>query len=856
MLRFKNILVVTALALFATSCIEPEPDEVLVTPVTKVDVDAAGATVNFEIQANFAWSLEMTDTWYSITPIRYFGDRIVQITVQPNTELTARSSTFSIVGETTSRDITISQAGEAPLLTVASSQVQAVAAGQNISVEVTTNVDITATPQDAWITYTETKLVGTKQYVFAVAPNTSLQERQGVIKFAQNGGSLSAQVTVVQAGEAPAFAVDKASFAFDANGGQDQFQVTANIPWVATSSTTWAHALGTKLMENQPCLVVVDTNARVEPRNAVITVVAPDYPALDTLRVAVSQEGAAPWATFTPQAIVNVPAAVDTVVSVQVSANFDWKVDTSATADWVRDVHVTQVGLTFGVSVNDDIQPRSTAIDVWWEDGTYRQKLTISQLAGESRVELPNQLAIPEVEAKGGTMEIPVTSNVDWEASVSQDWLTVVETKAQHSGVITLSVSENISTEDRMAILVVTTQETNPKQITRYITQRGGEPFITISPDSLIISSAAGAHTVTVRSNVPWAIVAQPIWMESSITLTTVSDTEKQLTFAVQANSVTTPRSGSLQLRITNGTATATLFIQQEAEAEYLKAELSTIEPLNNEGDTFSLWVETNMNTVCSFDGAVSWLSLSSTLSEGRTTTYTYQASAVPTTAARQAKILIKDAQTGVLYKSFTVSQRGARVAAADSLALVAFYNRTAGANWRDTYLWNLDLPVASWPGVTLETAVREGALHVKALQLPNARLAGTIGDVLGTDPLSCLVYLETLDLSNNSALIGSLPISWTALANLQSLDVSWCNITNSLLSGFATNIPAEYGGNGVFIYLTTFKVNGNLLSGIIPTEVAAHPNFSQWNFAQNIAPQKTATLTLPVAESEAVTGF
>src|SRR5690606_22012718 len=125
----------------------------------------------------------------------------------------------------------------------------------------------------------------------------------------------------------------------------------------------------------------------------------------------------------------------------------------------------------------------------------------------------------------------------------------------------------------------------------------------------------------------------------------------------------------------------------------------------------------------------------------------------------------------------------------------------------------NLQLPAENWAGVTLETAVRNGARYVKELALSNGRLDGSVGDGQHKDPLSELTFLEKLDLSDNSGITGWLPVSWKDLNNLESLDLGNCNLTNFLLLGY--NIPVQYATG--LRNLKVFIILNNLLNGAIP---------------------------------------
>lgn len=823
------------LSFLLSGCITKN-DEVLVTPYTKVDFTSGTETKSFDISSNFLWTIEMADTWINVTPLKGYGDKSISVTVSANTSLESRQTSFFIVGEQTRREITVTQAGEAPTLSLDATQKSVRASGDTVSVGVTTNLELTITSEVSWISYIETHTITGKRYVLNVSPNTTLQERIGRVEFKQKNGTLSALLTIVQSGEAPAVQVDKETVSAPYGGGEYSVNVTSNISWQATSSASWLHFTGTRLMETSACLFVLDTNTRVEPREAKITIRATDYPSLQPAVVTVSQEGAAASATITPQVLNDVPAAGGPY-TLNVEANFDWEVDATATADWVTQITPVTGKLNFSITANQDVDPRSTTFKIKQKNGTYLKTVTVNQLAGESKVILPDQENMPRATASGGLLNVPVTSNIEWKATVSQTWLSVVETKGLHTSTVVLSVQPNQAIAERIALLIITTQETPAKVYTRIIRQSGASAFITITPDTLDVQAAGGTCSMDVESNIEWTINSQPSWV-GSMTITPVSDIKKTVTFSVLANTQTAARSSKIELIRVSGSLKSSMVINQKGETPYVNAEISTSQPLSNEGDTFSLTVNSNVNTDYYIVGSPSWITLAGKVTEDRTSTYSFVVSPVPSLSSRAATLYVRDVTTQQVYKSFTVTQKGARIAQKDSLALVRFYHNTDGGNWRDAYLWNLQLPVTSWPGVTLEaeTAIRNGARHVKKLLLSDARLSGAIGDGLSqNDPLSDLTYVESIDLSGNSGLSGWLPKSWKNLNNLETLDLENCSITNYLVFGY--NIPKEYGAG--LKNLTTFIIKNNLLNDTIPAEVVEHPHFGDWKFAENMMQQK-----------------
>ena len=112
-----------------------------------------------------------------------------------------------------------------------------------------------------------------------------------------------------------------------------------------------------------------------------------------------------------------------------------------------------------------------------------------------------------------------------------------------------------------------------------------------------------------------------------------------------------------------------------------------------------------------------------------------------------------------------------------DSLALVALYNSTNGANWTDKSNW-LTGPVASWAGVAIVLN------RVQTLSLPNNNLTGSLPNAFCD--LSRLEYIYL----NNNSLSGTIPACIGNAVSINSINLSNNNLSGIFPAVFATVMP------------------------------------------------------------------
>jgi hypothetical protein len=150
-------------------------------------------------------------------------------------------------------------------------------------------------------------------------------------------------------------------------------------------------------------------------------------------------------------------------------------------------------------------------------------------------------------------------------------------------------------------------------------------------------------------------------------------------------------------------------------------------------------------------------------------------------------------------------------IAVWDCRALVALYESTHGASWKEHPGWFEGGIPCYWYGVTCEDG------HVTELVLFDNGLSGTL-----PPELEDLTHLRVIRMFNNQ-LRGSLSPRLGRISSLMELDLA--------RNHFSGEIPAELGH---LMNLTWLNLSGNDLSGAIPAELGNLQQLKQLNLASN----------------------
>ena len=178
------------------------------------------------------------------------------------------------------------------------------------------------------------------------------------------------------------------------------------------------------------------------------------------------------------------------------------------------------------------------------EDFDYSSYLTISQKAAAAYIRI--DCASLSFSAPAGTRTCSVESNVTWEVSSSQSWLTATPSEDRKS--LTVSVEENLTGTDRSGkVTVYSTVESISKSVVISVSQTSANAPVA-SADTLQVAVGGGNFRLSVTSEVSWQAVSSVSWIQLTPAGGEAGTTAIDL--VVAENPSTNSRTGYVYIRI------------------------------------------------------------------------------------------------------------------------------------------------------------------------------------------------------------------------------------------------------------------------------------------------------------------
>ncbi|MBE6238497.1 MAG: Omp28-related outer membrane protein [Bacteroidales bacterium] len=323
--------------------------------------------------------------------------------------------------------------------------------------------------------------------------------------------------------EPAVFKLTEGSAEVGADGGKVQVTVQYNVDYEITIPVDWIREVETKSYDEKVHTFEIDANVMAESRSATLS-----FCGNGTCIPFVITQEAAEQKEPDPDPVFNLSdgsAEVDAEggrIQVTVQYNVDYEI--MIPVDWIREVETKSYDEkvhTFEIDANTETGSRSATIS-FCGNGTCLP-FNVSQAAAEEEPEPePDPVfglskSEAEVGAEGGTVDVTVTANIEYEYTINVDWITEVTTRNTTDRTHVFEVAPNTESESRTATISFCGNETCHPFV---ITQAAAETDVYLDVDNVNISVAAEGTaspvTVNVTSNLPWNVASDAAWCEVS----------------------------------------------------------------------------------------------------------------------------------------------------------------------------------------------------------------------------------------------------------------------------------------------------------------------------------------------------
>lgn len=368
-----------------TVIVTQKQKDALTVTSTKFEVGAEGGQITIEVNANVAFEYvieEFAKDWLYINNTRSMNSSTLVFTVLPNEELTKREGAIVIKSGELKETIVVYQSGVEPSIIISQNKYTISSKGGNISVEVSSNVDVEVQMPEgvSWVYENTTRSMSTNSYTFCVEENISEEKRECTIRFSNIENNITDSVTISQ-DEYP-------SIVYDINGADKPlvynlginnsvlFYILAGSDYKIESDSEWCRLIKLEIVrEDIPYTIELEPNTTGESRTAYITVHNNNTETSETITViqpsqneVIYEEGKEQYYVEADECVLTIPIITNMEVSdIKVLIYEGWD-----TPEWIHfNSKATRAfredSLEFYIAENDGEQ-RSARIEIYKSD--------------------------------------------------------------------------------------------------------------------------------------------------------------------------------------------------------------------------------------------------------------------------------------------------------------------------------------------------------------------------------------------------------------------------------------------------------------------------------------------------------
>ena len=551
---------------------------------TQVEVDFEGETeCKVVVNSPCSWEAESKNDWLNVvTKQGVAGAKELFFYADDNYDLKKREGTIVV----TNRDygyideLYVTQKGFEPRIEYTES-ITFNSEGGTKYATIFANFNYSYSENASWITCSRTndglKVVATE--------SESTKERSAYITLYNDNYNVKKTIKILQKPFEPTLSVDKTKLNFDVKGGSKTVYVTTNAEFNVSESSSW---ISCSKSSNRVTITVSASDITKE-RTAEVKIYLTGYDVTQTVKISQKE--------FVPEFEVKVSEvnfeAEGGNKTLSVTANFDYSV--SESASWLS-YEKTSGGVKIIADANVDEQERTADVKIY--NNTYGKSATVKVTQKKFVPELTIAKTELSFESIGGTQEIAISSNFDYQITSNVDWLTCKKV----SNGVSVTASFYDITEDRTAEITISNAKYNQSKSVK-VTQKKFVLEFEVGISELTFEAEGGTQTIPVTANFEYSVSESADWLSYQITSSGVKLT---------ATANVEEKENTAEVKIYNNKygVTKTVFVTQKKFVPEFKVDVSELVfGMDEEAQT----IPVTANFEYSVSISASWLSYTKT---------------------------------------------------------------------------------------------------------------------------------------------------------------------------------------------------------------------------------------------------
>ena len=762
---------------------QKQKDALIVTS-NKVEMGADDGNFTIEAKANVSLSYEIEESakeWIVAGESRALTTNTLKFHAKANNKIERRQGNITLKGgDGLTETVTVYQEGEEVSLVLTTAKDMTIGSeGGTLKIELESNTEIKMEGLEAdWLRQTSSRSMSAYTYYIEVDANETYDERNAAITF--TSGDKQQIVTVTQK-QKDALIVTSNKVEMGADGGNFTIEAKANVSLsyeIEESAKEWIVAGESRALTTNTLKFHAKANNKTERRQGNIILKGGDGL---TETVTVYQEGENPALVITSDDVI--VGSEGETIKIELKSNVDYTM-VLPNVDWISQAESRAISAYthyLTIAPNESYDQRSAMVYFNNEAEGLKDSISITQLQLDAIIVAQNEY---EIACEGDQLEFKVSYNVDFNISISVDWIKQnAGSRGLTENALRFTIEENEAKESRSGEIIMTNGEL--KQTVR-INQQGAPDFEAIERAALIdLYNAAQGDNWTNNTN--WCS-DKPVseWYGVDTNHKGRVITLDLLNNGLVCKDVPESLTNLKELEYLNIRTTSTAFPNNILKLKNLYYIEWTLD-----GYTGPLPKE-----ICNLQN-LGHLGIS-----GDFTSF-------PEELGNMQKLEYLGI-TGPWYGGSTILN-GIPTSISNLI------------NLKHLHFSYFDMPIE----------IPDWIYEMRSLEylgLNNLGLTGTI-----SEKISNLTNLKSLFLSDNK-LEGNIPNGITSLANLESLLLFSNNLTGNIPIGFAP-----------LTKLVQIWMYNNQLSGELPYDFEQNPNYTSWGVEQNVMIQQAGyRLTYP----------